>query len=292
MSRDRFTAILKFWHFSDDTVDRTTDKLNKIRDVYEMLLANFKKVIVPGKILVIDETMVPWRGRLLFRQYVKNKLHKYGVKLYKLCTVDGYTCNMLVYTGKGQEGREKDHGMKTVLKLIQKLDKNGRIVITDNFYNSVELAEELLKRKTFLCGTLRANRRGLPKSVVAKKIKKGEVIGKMRRTGVKVIKWVDKRAVLMISSCKNHDAKLITKTRSRGGRKEHIRKPECTYFYNDSKKGIDYSDQMSSYYSTLKRGQKWFRKLMMELILGKAVVHAWVVYNNKKKKEDGKENFY
>ncbi|CAG4980848.1 unnamed protein product [Parnassius apollo] len=48
MSRDRFTAILKFWHFNDDTIDRTTDKLNKIRDVYEMLLADFKKVIVPG----------------------------------------------------------------------------------------------------------------------------------------------------------------------------------------------------------------------------------------------------
>ncbi|CAG4993144.1 unnamed protein product [Parnassius apollo] len=107
ISRDRFTAILRFWHFSDDTIDRTTDKLNKIHDVYEMFLANFKKVIVPGK---------------------------------------------------GQDGREKTHGMKTVLKLIQNLDKNGRIVITDNFYNSVELA-------------LRANRRGLPKSVVAKKIK-------------------------------------------------------------------------------------------------------------------------
>ncbi|PZC85109.1 hypothetical protein B5X24_HaOG202873 [Helicoverpa armigera] len=291
MSRDRFTAILKFWHFSDDTIDRTTDKLNKIRDVYEMLLTNFKKVIVPGKILVIDETMVPWRGRLQFRQYIKNKTHKYGVKLYKLCTIDGFTCNMIVYTGKGQDGREKDHGMKTVLKLLQNLDNNGRIIITDNFYNSVELAEELLKRKTFLCGTLRANRKGLPKSIVAKKIKKGEVIGKMRRTGVKVIKWVDKRAVLMITSCKNHDAKLITKTRFRRCREEHIRKPECIFFYNDGKKGIDYSDQMSSYYSPLKRGKKWFRKLMMELIFGTAIVNAWVVYNNKKKKKLPKKNF-
>lgn len=291
MSRDRFTAILKFWHFSDDTIDRTTDKLNKIRDVYEMLLDNFKKVIVPGKILVIDETMVPWRGRIQFRQYIKNKTHKYGVKLYKLCTVDGFTCNMMVYTGKGQDGREKDHGMKTVLKLIQNLDKNGRIVITDNFYNSVDLAEELLKRKTFLCGTLRANRRGLPKSIVAKKIKKGEVIGKMRRTGVKVIKWVDKRPVLMITSCKNHDLKLITKTRFRRGREEQIRKPECIFFYNDGKKGIDYSDQMSSYYSPLKKGKKWFRKLMMELIFGTALVNAWVVYNNKKNKRLPKKNF-
>lgn len=131
----------------------------------------------------------------------------------------------------------------------------------------------------------------LTKIYCGKKDKKGEVIGKMRRTGVKVIKWVDKRAVLMITSCKNHDAKLITKTRFRRCREEHIRKPECIFFYNDSKKGIDYSDQMSSYYSPLKRGKKWFRKLMMELIFGTAIVNAWVVYNNKKKKKLPKKIF-
>lgn len=42
-----------------------------------------------------------------------------------------------MYTGKGQDGQEKDHGMETVLKLIQNLDNNGMVIITDNFYNSV-----------------------------------------------------------------------------------------------------------------------------------------------------------
>jgi hypothetical protein len=27
---------------------------------------------------------VLWRGRLIFRQYIKNKKHKYGVKMYML----------------------------------------------------------------------------------------------------------------------------------------------------------------------------------------------------------------
>ncbi|KAL0830142.1 hypothetical protein ABMA28_003599 [Loxostege sticticalis] len=168
--------------------------------------------------------------------------------------------------------------MKTVLRLIKDLEYKGRIVITDNFYNSVNMAEELLKKKTYLCGTLRSNRRGLPKCIVAKKNKKGEVIGKMTRKGVRVIKWMDKRQVLMISTCRNHDEG-----------KNALRSRDVSY--NDSKKGIDYSDQMSSYYSTLKRGLKWFRKLMLELIFGTTLVNAWVVYNKKNKKHMPKKLF-
>ena len=44
--------------------------------------------------------MIPWRGRLSFCQYIPGKVHKYGVKLYKLCTVKGYTWNLKVYCGK------------------------------------------------------------------------------------------------------------------------------------------------------------------------------------------------
>jgi hypothetical protein len=54
--------------------------------------------------LVIDESMVPFRGRLHFRQYIPNKTHKYGIKLYKLCTTDGYTCNISVYRKRDDNG--------------------------------------------------------------------------------------------------------------------------------------------------------------------------------------------
>lgn len=50
--------------------------------------------------MVVDETMVPWRGRLIFRQYNSSKAAKYGIKLFKLCSVSGYTFATIVYTGK------------------------------------------------------------------------------------------------------------------------------------------------------------------------------------------------
>ena len=64
-----------------------------------MLRNNFKSVYSPGEKLVVDESLVPFRGRILFRQYIPGKSHKYGIKLYKICTVIGYAWDLQVYTG-------------------------------------------------------------------------------------------------------------------------------------------------------------------------------------------------
>lgn len=288
MKRDRFLLLLKCWHFSNS---EGTGKLKKVQDVYMMLLDRFQTILRPGKIVVIDESMVPWRGRLQFRQYIKNKSHRYGVKLYKLCTPEGYTFNLTIYTGKGENGREMNHGQKTVMRLIKDLTNEGRVIIADNFYNSIDLAEELLQNKTFLCGTLLPNRRGLPKRVISTKLKKGEIIGSMNRKGVRVIKWVDKRPVYMISTCRRHDVTIKDTGKRRKVSGEEIKKPECVLTYNDSKKGIDFSDQMSSYYTPLKKGLKWFRKVMMEMMFGTALVNSWVVYNWEKEKKMSKKEF-
>ncbi|CAK1592150.1 unnamed protein product [Parnassius mnemosyne] len=280
MTRDRFLLLLKCWHVSDVSNDDKTDKLHKIRDMLSMITDKFQNILNPGKYVVIDETMIPWRGRLGFRQYIKNKSHRYGVKLYKLCTPEGYTYQIEIYTGKKDQKREVDHSQKVVLKLMNNLTEEGRIVIVDNFYTSLSLAEKLLSQKTFLCGTLNIRRKYLPKKVINAKIKKGQIIGKMNKKGVKILHWVDKRKVLMLTTCKDHDDKLIDTGKKKRGTNESIKKPGCVIMYNETKKGIDYSDQMSSYYTTLKKGIKWWRKVIMELIFGTALINAWIVYNS------------
>jgi hypothetical protein len=97
MKRDRFYSILKFLHFSNKENSDTSDRLYKIRPLLEIISKEIKNAIIPGKEVVIDESMVPWRGRLLFRQYIPGKRHKFGVKLYKLCLPGGYTYKMEVY---------------------------------------------------------------------------------------------------------------------------------------------------------------------------------------------------
>jgi len=42
----------------------------------------------------------------------------------------------------------------------------GRTTVVDNWYKSIELADLLGKNNTYLIGTLRANRKSIPKEII------------------------------------------------------------------------------------------------------------------------------
>ncbi|CAG5047565.1 unnamed protein product [Parnassius apollo] len=82
----------------------------------------------------------------------------------------------------------------------------------------------------------------------------------MNKNGVKVIKWVDKRQLLMISTLKEDKDVLVNTGKKNRKTNEDIKKPTCVLTYNNNKKGVDFSDQMSSYYSTLKKRAQMVQK--------------------------------
>ena len=55
-------------------------------------------------------------------------------------------------------------------------------------------------------------------------------------------------------------------------------KPLAVVEYNEGKCGIDYSNQMVSYATTIRKGIKWHRKLGIRLLLRISVVNALTVY--------------
>lgn len=270
MSRNRFQLLLKMLHFNDNE-GVVQNRLHKIDPLLKKLISSFQAAIIPEEDVCIDETLVPFRGRLSFRQYIKNKRHKFGIKLFKLCVSKGYTYNLSVYCGaEKREGQPVSTSV--VMSLMNNLLDKGRTLYTDNYYTSVELAHCLLKRKTYLVGTLRANRKLNPKDVVSKKLLKNEVVAAESDTGVVVLKWKDKRDVLVLST-KHTDKQVIV--RQKGG---DVQKPEIIANYNKCKAFIDLSDQMKSYGTSLRRGVKWYRKLAIELLAGTAVVNAYILY--------------
>lgn len=103
-----------------------------------------------------------------------------------------------------------------VLSLLAgKLD-NGHSIYMDNFYNSVKLTKEPLKRKTYVTGTLRSNRKENPSETV-KKLKKGEMVVRYNSEGICVVKW---REILAISS--EYNARMQNITTQRGQQKEKL----------------------------------------------------------------------
>lgn len=132
------------------------------------LIKKFQDSFSPEEALSLDESMLLWRGRLIFRQYIKNKKHKYGIKFYELCSPDGYVLNIEIYKGKNVEVTGNSKINDLVLRLVKPYLNKGHHLYMDNYYNSVNLSNILYKQRTHTTGTLRSNRKNNPTSIVKK----------------------------------------------------------------------------------------------------------------------------
>uniref|UniRef100_A0A914WRT8 PiggyBac transposable element-derived protein domain-containing protein n=1 Tax=Plectus sambesii TaxID=2011161 RepID=A0A914WRT8_9BILA len=163
MPRARFEQLLTNTHLPDNDSADKIDRLYKISAFMQVFVWRCKLLCQPCKEVCIDESLIPFRGRIIFRQYIPNKRHRYGIKVFKLCSQGGYTFNMAIYAGKQAQKRVGSVAEDVVMKLLDELLDSGRTLYTDNWYTGVPLAKMLLSKETDLVGTIRRNRRGLPK---------------------------------------------------------------------------------------------------------------------------------
>ena len=196
----------------------------------------------------------------------------------------GYIAGFSVYTGKVANELVAENAVssdecttttKTVMGLLHRthLLDNYRSVYFDNWFNSPQLLHEMYEQRTLGAGTMRLNRRGLPKAVIKKKLKKRETV--YRRKGkLLCLKWCDKHPVTMLSSIHNAVQRQV-KTNYLGN---PVIKPVIVDDYNRKMNSVDHSDHMLSYYETLK-SVKWYRKLILHLI-NMVVLNAFIL--NKK----------
>jgi hypothetical protein len=56
-------------------------------------------------------------------------------------------------------------------------------------------------------------------------------------------------------------------------------KPPMVLYYNKTKQEIDVSDQLASYHSCLRKTVRWYHKVVIEILLGTAVVNAMITLN-------------
>lgn len=266
MSRDRWLLILRCLHFAKNPSQnehQPQNRLYKINPLLDIFHENMDRIQYPTRVLAVDESMVLWRGCLIFRQFMQGKRHKYGLKLYVLTDAFGFVLKCIVYSGSNdKEVGGKGHVTNVVKKLLE--DKLGMghstSIYMDNYYNSLELAQFLLNNNTYCTGTLRANRMNNPQEVIETKLKKGEIIQRYTQEGTCVMKWTDWRDVLAIST--EYDGTMVKDINKRGN---EITKPEAILQYNKFMGGIDHSDQMLSYYTCEHKTMRWYKKLAIHI---------------------------
>ena len=282
MKRNRYQIIMKFLHFNDNEARPldSTDKLYKLRPIHDKIVGNWRQLFNPGEQISIDEGMLKWRGRLSFRVYNKDKPIKYGIKAYILADSNsGYCWNIDMYCGQGKRLRDIVFGLLGDTCLY-----SWHSLYMDNFYNSVELSEELLGVKVHTVGTLRSHR-GEPVDIRnAKsgrpKMKVGDSLA-VDNGKVMVVAWKDKRVVTALST--KHDGSLstITRRKKRGhGETEQVLKPRCIIEYNQHMSEVDRLDQMISYYPFTRKTMKWPKKVFFYL-LEISLYNSFVLYKAK-----------
>ena len=132
----------------------------------------------------------------------------------------------------------------------------------DNWCNSLSPTKYMLLQRTYITGTLRSDRTYIPVKVMKKKLKKGEMILKSLNdiSHDKMIKWKEKRGVSMITN--TFVPELVQSVNIHGNSKQKL---NTIHVYNQNMSGIDWSDQMLSYYSGLRKTVRWHKKVRIHI---------------------------
>lgn len=126
----------------------------------EKFKERFKNSNFPFESIVIDESLILFKGHLVFKR------HRFGIKFLVLCHCEtGFVLDFIVYIGK-----ETDIDTETILllritgavemKLMTPFLNKGHSLYTDNFYTNLLLSLFLFDRNTNTYGTMHQKGKG------------------------------------------------------------------------------------------------------------------------------------
>ena len=165
-TRNRYQDILRFLHFANNEDVDSNNRLKKIKPIINDLKQKFSNCVNPAQNLCIDESLMLWKGRLGFKQYIPSKRNRFGIKSF--CLVDcktKFVLDFIVYTGSNTEYQmttELGFSGSVVMELMRRYLNKGHHLYVDNWFASPALFEILHQNRTGACGTVRKNRQGLP----------------------------------------------------------------------------------------------------------------------------------
>ena len=274
MTQTRFFQIWRYFHLADNTQslpreDPRFDKIYRVREFLDIIVRNAQHLYRLDQDVSIDETMVPHKGRLSFKQYIKNKPVRWGIKLWVLCEAKtGYVFNFQVYLGKEQGAVEYNLARRVVKHLLAPIEDKYHNLYMDNFYCDPHLFLELETKKVLACGTIRANRKGFPKDLVItpameKRMNRGDYIWRSHGSLV-AMAWYDKRPVYLISTIhppESVGAPATVLRRSQAGPREPVPCPPAQCAYQENMGGVDLADQILQSFSVIRKSKKAWKKL-------------------------------
>jgi hypothetical protein len=174
------------------------------------------------------------------------------------------------------------------MKLLHGLEDNGHCVVMDNYFCSIPLFEELVRKGIYAIGTVRSNCIGLPQNLknnkLWKRCEQGHIEWAMHENrSISCMMWKDKCPVLLISTHANPIGFPCVPRdevpRRNGAVRKKIPTSPMLLKYTTFMRGVDVADQLRASYSSLIWSHKWWYQVSFSL-LDITEVNMYIMYKD------------
>jgi hypothetical protein len=165
---------------------------------------------------------------------------------------------------QGLEVHECGAGIGVVSRLMKGWENKNYTVITDNYFTSPMLYEDLLKRDFYAMGTVRQGRVGYPSSLhLLEKRKWGSLQIRVHHERQMAIEhWYDTKGVHFLSTAADPVQQYGVSTKRRqGGCYMSVPTSPIQLMYAENMRGVDTQDQYRAGFSSQIFTKKWWHRI-------------------------------
>ena len=266
------------------------DYLYKVRNVMDHVLANFSRYMAPSHAQSIDESMVAFRGRCQYKQFMPDKPIKRGIKIYCRCDArTGYLHQFEVYLGKNAKVPSSGNGVyfDVVDRLTRDIRGKNYQIYFDNLYTSIPLLVHLYNNKLYATGTIRKNSSLLEKSIQnfgekdvgEQNLARGTYRIRQSKTlpNLTCVGWKDTKALRLASTMAQPTGVEPRCTRRVGATTTVVTIPDAAEKYNFRMGGVDLFDKLKGSYA-VGRASKRVWKYLFWFLFQSCIVNAYILY--------------
>jgi hypothetical protein len=232
----------------------------------------------PSQHLAVDEVIVKYKYRVIFRQYIPIQRKCFSIKMYKLCDESGYTYDMTVYLGRDSHSSTDDMTAvnATVINVTCRVEGLGHNIFMDNFFSFPRLLDDWDRSKINSRMTVRPNRKYMPRDFGPKqmKLKRGDIRERTRGSLTAALYGQDRREVYMLTNTNPPPAEGNFCDDCKCPMKLHT-----VQWYNWHIGYVENSGHMANTHSMSRRTFKWTTKLYFSF-LDLTVLNSWILLSS------------
>lgn len=261
----RYSAILRCFCVCEPTVGGAFDDVGgHVSDLFTHLNTTFPRYFTSGRVLVIDEAMVAYTGRSAYKQYMQNKPHPYGFKVYILAS-DKYIRRIKLHVGRSVPTYVKQSVHDLCVELIQGYENANFVLFCDSWFSSPQLMHTLAQKNIAMVGSVRLNRVGMPpvqqlSAPMLQKLPRGKSLH-FQRDDMCICVWKDKKPIMVLYNMLQPSTyEVVLKRHGKLGGHYEVVAPVPINLYFKYMRAVDVVNQLrQSYYVGRRSKREWWR---------------------------------